>query len=55
MHEGILQYNRDAWQNQDNEMFGKPGGMYNTSERAYREDLFNQTRYNELWRRAVPR
>ena len=48
-HEGILQFNRDAWSNNDNEMFGKAGGMYNTSERAYREDLFNQTRYNELW------
>ena len=48
-HEGILQYNRDAWSNNDNEMFGKAGGMFNASERAYREDLFNQTRYNELW------
>ncbi len=48
-HEGILQYNRDAWSNNDNEMFGKAGGRFNASERAYREDLFNQTRYNELW------
>ena len=45
----IDRFDRDEWLNQNNDWFVAAGGKYNMSERAYREDIFNQTRYAELW------
>lgn len=49
LHDTIDRFDRDEWLNQNNDWFVAAGGKYNMSERAYREDIFNQTRYAELW------
>ena len=49
LHYGVDRFEFSPWRDQNYSWFITSGGRYNTSERAYREDIFNETRYTELW------